>query len=131
MFTNTLDWRVHAKHVTRKVFGSLYTLRFFSHALTRDVRKHLTKTLVFPQFDYAASVYNHLDKDRTEKLEKALKACVRFAVGKIPRCDHITPYRLALGWLSAKRRRLYFIGLQAFNGVSYSIFTETKINETK
>ena len=117
MFTNTLDWRVHAKHVTRKAFGSLYTLRFFSHALTRDVRKHLAETLIFPQFHYAVPVYNHLDKDRTEKLEKALKACVRFVVGRILRRDHITPYRLALGWLSANRRRLYFIGLQAFKVV--------------
>ena len=97
MFTNTLDWRVHANHVTRKVFGSLYTLRFFSHALTRDVRKHLAETLVFSQFDYAAPVYNHLDKDRSEKLEigKALRACVRFVVGRIPRRDHIT---LLIGW---------------------------------
>ena len=118
MFTNTLDWQVHAKHVTRKVFGSLHTLRFFRHALSRDIRKHLAETLVFPLFDYAAPVYNHLHKDRTDKLEKALKACVRFVVGRIPRRDHITPYRLALGWLSAQRRRLYFIGLQAFKVVA-------------
>ena len=34
IFTNTLDWQVHAKHVTRKVFVSLNTSRFFRHALT-------------------------------------------------------------------------------------------------
>ena len=45
MFTSTPDWQVHAKHVTRKVFG---------HALSQDILEHLAETLVFPLFDYAA-----------------------------------------------------------------------------
>ena len=116
-FTNTLDWQAHAKLVTRRAFASLYTLRFFRHALSRDIRKHLAETLVFPLFDYAA-VYNHLDKTRILMLERALKACVRFVVGNIRRRDHVTPHRLALGSLSALRRRQYFIGLQAFKVVA-------------
>ena len=119
-FTNSLDWQVNARLVTRKVFGTLYTLRFFRHALLRDIRKYLVETLALPLFNYAATVYNHLDKDRTKKLEKDLKACVRFVLGNIPRRDHITPYRLSLGWLSAERRCQYFIGLQAFKVVANS-----------
>ena len=53
-----------------------------------------------------------------DKFEKVLKACVRFVVGRIPRRDHITPNRLALGWLSAQWRQVYFIGLQAFKLVA-------------
>ena len=112
-FTNTLNWQARAKAVTRRVFASLYTLRFFRRALSRDVRKHLAETLVFPQLDCAALVYNHLDKTRVLMLERALKACVRFVVGNISRRNYVTPHRLALGWLSALRRRQYFIGLQA------------------
>ena len=117
-FTNTLDWQAHAKLVTRRVFASLYTLRFFRHALSRDTRKHLAETLVFPQFDYAALVYNHLDKMRVLMLERDLKACVRFVVGNIRHRDHVTPHQLALRWLSALRLRQYFIGLQAFKVVA-------------
>ena len=73
-FTNTLDWQAHAKTVARRVFASLYTLRFFHSALSRDVRKLLAETLVFPQFDYVTPVYNHLDKTRVLMLERALKA---------------------------------------------------------
>ena len=51
-------------------------------------------------------------------LERALKACVRFVVGNIPRRNHVTPHRLALGWLSALRRRQYSIGLQTFKIVA-------------
>ena len=35
-------------------------------------------------------------------------------VGNLPRHAHVTPSRLDLGWLSAYRRREYFICLQAF-----------------
>ena len=117
-FTNSLDWQVHARLVTRKVYGTLFTLRFFRHALSRDIRKHLVEALVFPHFDYAAPVYNHLDKTRFGKLEVALNACVRFVIGNIPRRGHVTPHRLALGWLSAARRREYAIGIQAFKIVA-------------
>ena len=47
-----------------------------------------------------------------------MKACIRFIIRNIPRRDHITPYRLLLGWLSAERRRQYFIGIQAFKVVA-------------
>ena len=94
-FTSTLNWRIHTKQVV----------------------KHLAESLLFPHFDYAAPVY-HLDKTRVLKLEKALKACVRFVVGNIPRRDHVTLHRLALGWLSAARRRQYFVGLQSFKVVA-------------
>ena len=86
--------------------------------MSGDIRKHLVEALVFPLFDYAAPVYNHLDRKRVLTLEKALKICIRFVVGGIPRRDHITPYRLALNWLSALRRRHYFIALQAFKVVA-------------
>ena len=113
-FTNTLNWQIHVRLVARKVTGSLFTLRFFPHVLSRDIRKHLFEALVFPLFDYAAPVYNHLGKERVLTLEEALKACVWFVVGGILRSDHITPYRLALGWLSALQR-LYdsLTGLQS------------------
>ena len=117
-FTSTINWHIHTKQVARRVFGSLYSLRFFRHALSQDLRKHLTESLLFPHFDYAAPVYNHLDKTRVLKLEKALKACVRFVVGNIPRRNHVTPHRLALGWLTAARRRQYSFGLQAFKIVA-------------
>ena len=41
-------------------------------------------------------------------------------VGSILRRGHVTPHRLALGWLSAQRRRQYFIGLRAFKIVANS-----------
>ena len=47
-----------------------------------------------------------------------VRKSLRRLVGGIPRRDHITTYRLAFGWLSARRRCQYVIGLQAFKVVA-------------
>ena len=86
-------------------------LRFYKRALNRENKKHLEET----RFDYACPVYHHLDDTRIKKLETALNACVRFVISSIPFRGHVTPHRFELGWLSAPRRREYFICLQAFN----------------
>ena len=50
-----------------------------------------------------------------------MNVCVHFVVGNIPRRGHVTPHRLALGWLSAKQRCEYAICLQAFKVVAYGL----------
>ena len=60
----------------------------------------------------------HLDDERVKKLETTMNGCFRFVVGNIPRLGQVTPHRLALGWLSATRRREYAICLQAFKVVA-------------
>ncbi|CAB0043184.1 unnamed protein product [Trichogramma brassicae] len=65
--------------------------------------------------DYAAAVYNALTVAQNLKLQRLQNACVRFVFGFIGWRDHVTPYRLALGWLSVRRRREYLIALLAIN----------------
>ena len=44
--------------------------------------------LVFSQFDYSAPIYNHLDKDPTDKLEKELMRAIRGRQNTSPRRHH-------------------------------------------
>ena len=116
--TPTLDWKMHTGEITRRVHSTLHTLRFHGHSLSRSLRKILVETLVFPRFDYACVVYHHLDKTRIGKIEVTLRACVHFVVGRLPFLAHVTPHLLGLHWLSAIRRREYFIGTIAYSVVS-------------
>ena len=59
-----------------------------------------------------------LDKTCIGKIEVTLRACVRFVVGRLPFLAHVTPHLLGLHWLSAIRRREYFIGTLAYSIVS-------------
>uniref|UniRef100_A0ABD2X0T8 Uncharacterized protein n=1 Tax=Trichogramma kaykai TaxID=54128 RepID=A0ABD2X0T8_9HYME len=48
-------------------------------------------------------------------MQRLQNACVRFVFASIPTREHVTPYHLALGWLSVKRRRQYLLVLLALN----------------
>lgn len=54
-------------------------------------------------------------KTFTREGETLEKACVRFIYGNLGMREHVTPYRLSLGWLSVKRRREFLLGTLAFN----------------
>ncbi|CAB0037290.1 unnamed protein product [Trichogramma brassicae] len=74
--------------------------------------------MIFATFDYGSSVFYDLNKEQSLQLHRLHNACVRFVYGTIPHRAHVTPYRLALGWLSAQRRRDYNIIVQAINVIS-------------
>ena len=117
----TLNWEEHINHISRRVFSSLHSLRYYNHALTRSLRKQLVESLIFPHFDYACVVYHHLTFKQNQRLHRLLNACVRYVYGNIPWRSSVTPYRLALGWLSVARRREYFIGSLAFKVSKFNL----------
>ncbi|CAB0032720.1 unnamed protein product [Trichogramma brassicae] len=81
--------------------------------MSKSVRKTLATALVLPHLDYAPAVYDSVTQEQNLRLQRVQNACVRFVYGSIPRTAHITPYRLALGWLSVHRRREMRIALLA------------------
>ncbi|KAL7304756.1 hypothetical protein TKK_0002988 [Trichogramma kaykai] len=110
-----LLWTSHINSLRSKCHFALYSLRFYRHALNRQLRTRLAVALVFPHLDYAAAVYNDISATSDLKLQRLQNACVRFVFASIPAREHVTPYRLALGWLSVKRRRQYLLVLLALN----------------
>lgn len=112
--SSSLNWDRHITDISSRVYAALHSLRFYKHALSRSLRKELVQTLIFPHFDYACAVYHDMSGEQNVRLHRLLNACVRYVYGTIPWDAHVTPYRLALGWLSVKRRRELFIGLQGF-----------------
>uniref|UniRef100_A0ABD2XDA2 Reverse transcriptase domain-containing protein n=1 Tax=Trichogramma kaykai TaxID=54128 RepID=A0ABD2XDA2_9HYME len=99
------NWDRQIAFMTSKVHHSLYALRFYKHALSRKMRLMLVGALVAPHLDYPAPLLTDLTKKQTLALQRLQNACIRFIYGTIPRTAHVTPYRLALGWLSAEGRR--------------------------
>ncbi|CAB0037300.1 unnamed protein product [Trichogramma brassicae] len=99
------NWDRQIALMTSKVHHSLYALRFYKHALSRKMRLMLVGALVAPHLDYPAPLLTDLTKEQTLALQRLPNACIRFIYGTIPRMAHVTPYRLALGWLSAGGRR--------------------------
>ncbi|CAB0041550.1 unnamed protein product [Trichogramma brassicae] len=99
------NWDRQIAYITSKVHHSLYALHFYKHALSRNMRLMLVGALVAPHLNYPASLLTDLTKEQTLALQQLQNACIRFMYDPIPRTAHVTPYRLALGWLSAGGRR--------------------------
>ena len=116
--TSTLHWGDQVRYISIRVYTTLRSLRFFRRSFTRDLRKKLVESLIFPYFDFASAVFQDLNVTLSESLEILLKACVRYVVGNIPFRAHVTPHRISLGWLSAKRRREYFTAMQAYKSLA-------------
>ncbi|CAB0042904.1 unnamed protein product [Trichogramma brassicae] len=111
--TPTLNWEAHTSGIVSRCHYALFSLRYYRHALSQSIRKTLAVTLVLPHLDYAVAVYDSVTNEQNLRLQRVQNACVRFVYGSFPRTAHVTPYRLALGWLSVRRRRELRIALLA------------------
>uniref|UniRef100_A0ABD2VYN1 Reverse transcriptase domain-containing protein n=1 Tax=Trichogramma kaykai TaxID=54128 RepID=A0ABD2VYN1_9HYME len=110
-----LYWDAHVNSIVSRSHFALRSLRFHRRSMSFATRVQLCASFVLPLMDYAAAVYNALTVVQNLKLQGLQNACVRFVFGFIGWRDHVTPYRLALGWLSIKRRIEYLIALLAIN----------------
>lgn len=106
LMDSALTWGPQIDSICNKVNSVLYRLKRMSAFTNKEIRCKLISTLIFPLFDYCAAVYGDLSGTLDSKIQVALNSCVRHVEGLGWR-THITPYRIELGWLSARNRRLY------------------------
>lgn len=85
----------------------MYRLHCFRRSTTRELRKHLIETLLFPIIDYCSLVYCDLSGEHDTTIQRVLNTGVRYVCG-VDKWSHITSYRRRLGWLTAPGRRSYF-----------------------
>ncbi|XP_043470936.1 uncharacterized protein LOC122504103 [Leptopilina heterotoma] len=109
IFTPTLSWDKQVGKMCKSVYATLSQFKTNKKALTVELKTKLVTSLVFPHFDYCCVVYNDMTEELNYKLEKLLNSCIRF-IFDLKRDEHVTPYRLQLGWLSVSNRRLWYIG---------------------
>ena len=82
--TSTLHWLDQVRYISMRVYTTLRSLRFHRRAFSRDLRKKLVESLIFPYFDYASTVFQDLHATLSKSLENLLNSCVRFVIGCIP-----------------------------------------------
>ena len=81
--SSTLNWQFQTKHVLGKIYRALCALPFYKHALSRQLKRSIVESLVFPRFDYARAVFHDIDQTPKLKLQPDQNACVRFVIGNI------------------------------------------------
>ena len=69
--------------------------------------KHIIESLLFPLVDYCSLVFCDLSEELNTKLQRVMNSGICYVFG-IRKREHISPFRVALEWLTAKGRRNYF-----------------------
>jgi len=98
-----LSWEPQVATLCRKVRDSVRKLRFSPIPLNRPLKITLVSSLIFPQIDYASSLYTTLTQTQMDKLQKAQNVCIRF-IFDLRWNEHVTQYYSQIGWLKVSER---------------------------
>ena len=80
-FSNNLSWNIHIDNITKKANATCAFLRRNMNSCSRQVKAQCYTTLVRPNLEYAATVWDPYTKFNINKLEKCQRRAARFVNG--------------------------------------------------
>ena len=101
-----LTWNSHIDRITGKANGTLVGyIRRNIKTKNRKVRETAFNTLVRPQLEFAAPVWDPYNKDKRLQLEKIQRRAARWTVNNFDNRSSVTAMLDQLGWRSLEQRR--------------------------
>ena len=100
-----LCWNSHIDNVTKKANSSLAFLRRNLQISQKHIKANAYTTLVRPQLEYAASVWDPYTKEKQKQLEMVQRRAARYVFNNYSYESSVTPMLNQLGWRSLLQRR--------------------------
>ena len=100
-----LTWNSHVDVVTKRANQTISFLQRNLSACPKDIKALSYKSLVRPQVEYAATVWDPPTKTSISKVEAVQRRAARFCHGDYRRTSRVTPMLQNLGWEDLKTRR--------------------------
>lgn len=73
-----LNWSAHVNNLCGKIYGILSKLWNTAKYITKDVKRHIIRTLVGPLLTYCSSIYSQCSKNSLKQLNVAFNSCARY-----------------------------------------------------
>ena len=99
-----LSWRSHIDRVTGSATKTLNFVRRNIKTKHPGVREMTYSTLVRPQLEYAAAVWDPHTKGKTQQVEKVQRRAARWVSGNYERLASVSDMIATLGWRSLEQR---------------------------
>ena len=99
-----LSWRSHIDRVTGSATKTLNFVRRNIKTKHPGVREMAYSTLVRPQLEYAAAVWDPHTKGKTQQVEKVQRRAARWVSGNYERLASVSDMIATLGWRSLEQR---------------------------
>ena len=122
--SNGLSWRSHIDRVTSSATKTLNFVRRNIKTKHPGVREMAYSTLVRPQLEYAAAVWDPHKKGKTQQVEKVKRRAARWVSGNYERLASVSDMIATLGWRSLEQRWAD-AGLCLFNKIIHGLVAVT------
>ena len=101
----TLSWNSHIDMVTKRANQTISFLQRNLSSCPKDIKEASYKTLVRPQLEYAATVWDPSTKTGINKVEAVQRRTARFCHNDYRRTSSLTSMIQNLGWEELQHRR--------------------------
>ena len=103
--TNNLSWGSHVDRITNSANKTLGFIKRNVRTKMSGVREAAYNTLVRPQFEYAAAIWDPHTKVKTEQIEKVQRRAARLTTFNFDRMASVSAMLETLGWRTLEQRR--------------------------
>ena len=103
--SNGLSWNSHIDHITSKANSTLGFIKRNIKTKNVRVRETAYNTLVHPQLEYAAPIWDPRTKQKIFQLEKVQRRAVRWTTSNYDYRSSVTAMLQSLGWQTLEQRR--------------------------
>ena len=116
VFNKTLNMEAQINAVCKRAFWEIRKIGRIRPYLDDKSTAALVHSFVSSRLDYCNSLYHGLPKKQLNKLQRVLNCAARI-VGKVKKCEHITPTLARLHWLPIPQRIVYKVILLTFKAL--------------
>ena len=102
---NTFSWNDHITSVCKKANGTIGFLKRNLQIHQQHIKANAYKTLVRPQLEYAAQVWDPYTSANKQKLERIQRRAARYVMNDYKSESSVTNMLKELGWRSLEQRR--------------------------
>ena len=131
---NKMCWNNHIDNICSKANRSLAFLRRNLQISQTHIKASTYTTLVRPQLEYAAAVWDPYTTVKRSQLEMVQRRAARYVFRDYSRESHVTPMLQRLGWRSLEQRRadirLIFL-YKSIHGLVAVDFSRDLIRQTR
>ena len=125
---NRMSWNPHITATCKKANSTLGFLKRNLQIPQQHIKENAYKTLVRPQLEYAAAVWDPYTKENKQKIEMVQRRAARYVCNDYSRESSVTAMLSLLGWRTLEQRRadirltLFYKIVNGLVAIDYSMY---------
>lgn len=125
--TSKLDWKEHIENTTKKASKTLGFLRRNLKNAAEKTRETAYKTLIRPQVEYCAGIWDPHTKELTNRIEMTQRRAARFVLRRYHQTSSVNAMLDQLSWETLQVRRAKMRLILMFKAIHHLIAVDSHL----